>query len=206
MRLIKMLGLAMVAVIAATAFIGASSASAILCKTNENPCAAGNQYPSHTTVLVSSPAVKIQGTFGAVLCASHATLLYEGIKDGKLFGILTLLDWTSCKVCSPVTTTALGSFDDEATGGGNGRLLPLNTAILLKDCPFGAHCTVLAINGTTALTLTGGTINGTAQITANTQMSVHGGFACGSKAELVTEKPYIVLSVNGATTGSIFWE
>ena len=203
MRLIKMLGLAMVAAIAAMAFIGAGSASAVLCKANESPCKTANQYPVPSTILVSSPAVLLKGSVN-VLCASHATLVHETVDTGGiLLGTFTLLDWTNCTGCKKVTTIKLGKWDDKAIGGGNGDLLPLGVEVLLQECPFGLDCTAKSIDGTTLLTLDGGTVNGTAKGLANTTVALSGGL-CGTTGEWVTEEPYLVLSVNGVASGSIF--
>jgi hypothetical protein len=66
MKPMKMFGLALVAVIAAMAFIGAGSASAVTaCKVNKNPCPTGEEYKSGTIV-----KAKLLGTEEAVL---HAT-------------------------------------------------------------------------------------------------------------------------------------
>ena len=45
MRLTKMLGLAMVAAIAAMALIGAGTASATLCKVQQSPCPSSESIP-----------------------------------------------------------------------------------------------------------------------------------------------------------------
>lgn len=198
-----MLGIAMVAAVAAMAFIGAGTASATLCKVNQTPCQAANQYPAHSTVLVSSKSVLLTASFATVHCESHATLLHEGIKGGELFGTISDLLFTNCETCTKVTTTTQGTFDDKATGGGNGTILPLNTVVLLQNCPFGLDCTAKAINGTTSLGLDGGTINGTAKGLANTTVATSG-FGCGSTGTWKTTQPYIVLSVNGSAVGSIF--
>jgi hypothetical protein len=51
MKSIKMLGLAVVAALALTAVVGASSASAmILCKTNSYTCSESNRYPAGTVI------------------------------------------------------------------------------------------------------------------------------------------------------------
>jgi hypothetical protein len=204
MRFIKMLGFAMVMAIAAMAFIGAGSASATLCLVNKTPCPAGSQYPVPSTILISSGAVKITGSV-TVLCASHITLVHEKTDTGKkLLGSFKLLDWTNCTGCTKVTTTALGTWDDQPIGEtGNGQLLPLNVTILMQECPFGLDCTMKSTNGTTELTLDGGTINGSAQGLANTTLTSSGGL-CGTTAKLVTELPYVVLSVNSFTSESIF--
>jgi hypothetical protein len=211
MRLLKMLGLAMVAAAAVTAFLGAGTASAVLCKVNQSPCSAGNQYPVPTTILVKSSAVKLTGSIN-VLCESEATLKHEKTEGSKLLGTITALTWPHCtEGCSEATTTSVppGTFDDEATGGGNGKLLALNVTVLLKGCPFGIECTAKAINGTTFLTLDGGAIGSTALGLASTEVSVSGGGGlCGTKGKWETEAghPYVVTEVNGSKTGSIFQE
>lgn len=212
MRLIKMLGLAMVAAIAAMAFLGAGSASAVLCKTNESPCSKANEYPLPTTVLVSSPEVTLSATqIGVnVVCASHATLVHEKVEAGKLLGKFSLLDWTNCTGCKKVTTTALGTFDDERdTSGvqGDGKLFPLGTTVSLEECPLGAKCVAKAISGTTELLLNGGTVGptGTATGKAATKVALSG-FGCGTTGTWTTNKPYVALEVNGVAGGELFQE
>ena len=208
MRLIKMLGLAMVAALAIMAFVGAGSASAMLCKVNESKCAkAENQYPEHTTILALSTATKLKATFGSALCHSHVTILEEKDSAGVLSGTITSLVWSSCTGCNPVETTSaspVGKFKGEATGSGNGKLFPENVTVLLKNCALGAECTAKSTNGTTSLALTGGTIGGTATATANTSVTLSG-FGCGT-GTWETEQPYVVTEVNGSKTGSVFVE
>lgn len=196
MRYLKILTLAMVAAIAAMAFIGAGTASAKLCK--DKACTGVWQTP--TTILVSSPEAKLTASFATVTCESHATLVHEKNEGNILTGPITLLDWTNCKGCTAVETTTNGTFDDKATGEGNGELLPLNTVVLLKGCPLGAECTASATNGTTSLGLDGGSIGttGTALGLANTSVTVKG-FGCGSTGTWKAEKPYVVLLVKDST-------
>ncbi len=206
MRYLKILTLAMVAAIAAMAFIGAGTASAKLCK--DKACTGVWQTP--TTVLVSSPETKLTASFATVTCESHATLVHEKNEGGKLLGSITLLDWTNCKGCTTVETTANGTFEDEATGEGNGKLHPVGTVVLLKNCPLGAECTASS-NSETFLTLDGGTFNGsgtgTAVGLANTKVAVKG-FGCGTSGTWKAEKAYAVLLVKDSTgdytEGSIF--
>lgn len=215
MKLVKLFGLAMIAAVAAMAFIGAGTASAMLCKRAESPCLSANEYKPSTTVLVSSEATKLTASFATVVCKSHATLVHEGLNANKeLFGRFTLLDWTGCTGCTEVTTTALGTFRDKLTTPGNGELLPEGTTVLLKNCPLGAECTARA-NNETKLLLKGGTFGQageTAEATANTKVAVSG-FGCGTTGTWVTEtgKPYRVLLVQGSgeadlTTGELFEE
>jgi hypothetical protein len=204
MKLIKTFSLAIVIAIGTMAFIGASSASATLCKVNENPCSAANQYPEHTTVLMATTE---KGTFKGnfvMECDTHATWLYEGTgAEGKLLGKITLLDWSGCNACTSITTLEpLPTFDDEAIGGGNGKAIVLNTAIKLSGCPLGSTCKFSMKEA--ALTFTGGTINGTAHLTAKEDPVLVEGFGCGS---LTTWSALFgITAVNGSTTGSIFLE
>jgi hypothetical protein len=201
-----MLGLAMVAAIAAMAFIGAGTASATLCKVNQSPCVAANQYPTPSEVLVESKGVKLSGSL-TVSCESEGTLKHEATSGKKLTGTFTKLVWTNCTGCTKVTTTNLGTFDDEATGSGNGTLLPLNVTVLLQGCPLGLDCTATSTNGTTLLGLDGGTIGGTAAGLASTTVGLSGGL-CGSTGTWTTgaTTPYVVTAVNGSKTGSLFLE
>jgi hypothetical protein len=198
MKLIKMFGLAVVAATALMAFAGVGTASATLCKVNEKPCAAGNQYPAHTTLLAVSTSAVLSGNL-SVTCESHVTLLHEGIKSGKLFGKVTLLDWTNCKGCSPVTTTALPTFEDEATGGGNGLITFGTTLVELKNCLGFATCKAEATGA--KLTLTGGAV-GTANAKATNVPVKISGFGCGTTG--TWNATYTLTAINGSKSGSVF--
>lgn len=196
MKYLKIFTFACVTTLAIMVCISVGTASAKLCK--DLSCT--GKWITPTTLLVSSPEVKLIASIGTVKCESHATLVHEGEKNGMLFGKITLLDWTNCKVCGTVETITNGTFEDEAIGAGNGKLYPLNTAVLLKNCPLGAECTASA-NGTTALTLDGGLINSAVNPAlglANTSVAMKG-FGCGSSATWKAEKPYDVLLVEDST-------
>jgi hypothetical protein len=215
MRLIKMLGLAAVTAIAAMAFLGAGTASATLCKAKESPCSAANQYPEHTTIVVLSKNAILKGngfSGTTVECHSEATLLHEVTHTSGtwyLLGKVTSLVWSACKGCTSATTTTLPTFEDRATGSGNGEILLKNTTVKLSGCPLGASCVATAEDAT--MPLTGGTINGTAKGTANNIKVKMSGFGCGTEGTWNAGggsggEPYIVKSVNGLTTGSVFIE
>jgi hypothetical protein len=207
MRLIKMFSLAMVVAAAAMAVIGAGTASATLCKVNENFCSFANEYPVPTTILMSSPKIALVASFTTEF-ASHATLVHEGESEAKLIGKFTLLDWKNCSFCAEFTTTSLGKFKDDETFEGNGSFFPEGQVVLMKGCPFGAECTFRSITGKTVLNFDGGTIKGTALGLANTTVKVEGGSLCSASGTgtLRAETPYSVVSVNGSETGSIFLE
>ena len=102
MRLIKMFGLAAIAVGAFMAFLGATSASAItslekvvLCKVLQDPCLAANVVPSGTGLHTSSTDPILLGPSFNVLCASSQG---SGSTTTALaHGELTSLTWTTCK-------------------------------------------------------------------------------------------------------------
>jgi hypothetical protein len=78
-RLIKMFGLASIAVIVAMAFVGASSAMAtntVLCKANELVCAAPNVYTGHVEALSTHALLKASGI--EILC-KHSLILGEAL-------------------------------------------------------------------------------------------------------------------------------
>lgn len=115
MRLIKMFGLAAIAVAAVMAFVGVTSASAVtaleevvLCKVNTSPCPAGNDFPSGTVVhgelKAGTSAVLDAGVFGKIICTGSTTL---GTTTSLLVhGEITALAFTGCtfnnKSCSKV--------------------------------------------------------------------------------------------------------
>jgi hypothetical protein len=202
-----MFSLAAVVAVAAMAFIGVSSASATLCKVKQSPCEAANQYPVPSTIVFETVGEKatLAGSI-PVKCTSKATLVDEKEEGGKLFGSVTALTWTACEGCKEaLTQSPLPTFDDEATGEGNGLAFILNTLVKLVGCTiFNVTCEASAASAD--LKLTGGTIGttGTAVANANEDPVVLKGAGCGEKGTWTAK--YHIVSVNGATTGSIFEE
>lgn len=201
MKYAKMFGLAVVAAMALMAFVGAGTASATLCKVNETPCASGNQYPTHTTVKAHSNSAVLSGSL-EVTCESDVTLLHEGISGGELFGKVTSLTWSNCQgACSSATTnTPLPTFKDKALGKGNGALFISKTSVTLKGCFFFFTCIASAEKA--ELSLTGGTIGGTANANANNVPTTVEGSGCGTEG--TWNAKYTVTEVNGSKSGSIF--
>lgn len=201
MKLTKMFGLALVAAIAVMAIAGVGTASATLCKKNESPCAAANQYPVPTTIKGHAAKAVLTGTI-EVTCESDVTMVHEGEKNGKLFGKITSLTWSNCKGCSPVKTLEpFPTFDDEATGGGNGLVTVLNTVVELKSCLFFFTCKAEAAEAD--LKVTGGAV-GTASATATNVPTKVSGSGCGTTG--TWNAKYILTEVNGSKTGEIFQE
>lgn len=207
MKLTKMLGLAVVAAIAVMAFAGAGTASATtLCKVKENPCAAANQYPTHTTILALSTKAVLSGSL-PVTCHSHVTILVLEKGVLNVAGDITLLDWTSCKGCSPVTTTLLPSGTFMAVGSGGTITTTSATKVELKNC-LGLGITCKAEASNVSLKFNGGKVGSTANAKAeNVPVSLSGGL-CGTKGTWNAggegSEPYVVTEVNGSATGEIW--
>lgn len=212
MKYVKMLGLAMVAAIAAMALVGAGSASATtLCKVNTNPCPEASRYTTPITVLALSTEAVLSGSLN-VTCHSHVTVLVEN-NDGAnkpLLGKITLLDWTGCSGgCSSATTTQLPSGSLTALGSGNGTLTAGKTVVELKGCLGFATCVATATEP--KLEFNGGSIGSTASAKANNVPVTLSGFGCGSTGTWNAGgsnggKPYVVTSVGSSTSGGVFVE
>ncbi len=205
MKFIKMLGLAMVAAVAVMAFAGAGTASATLCKTQTSPCT--SEWPIGTEIAVKSTDAKLTGTL-ATDCESLAVLKHTKTEGKKLFGEIVSLTWSNCTNGCTATTTTLGKFDDEATGGGNGTILILGTVVVLKGCLGFATCTAEGKDVT--LSLTGGAV-GVAKGVADNQTVAISGFGCGTTGTWNAGgahggQPYVLESIAGKAEGSIFLE
>lgn len=100
MRLIKILGLGVVTAIAAMALVGAGSASAstVLCKNNELPCLAANQYASGTVFSAKATNALLDTSGTDVECGKSTTTLATSAQAGEpLLGEITGLTFESCK-------------------------------------------------------------------------------------------------------------
>lgn len=107
MKYIKILGLAAIAAMALTAFVGAGTASAaktVLCKANETPCSPANTYAAKTKIVAGLKAgtnakLKTEGGFvnPTVECTTSAV---EGetseIEGEPLKGKITVLSFGGC--------------------------------------------------------------------------------------------------------------
>lgn len=201
----KLLGLCMVGAIVAVAFVGASSASAtVLCKENKSPC--GSAWPEETTIVAESSKAVLLGSL-SVTCTSKVTVLAEKNLAGEITGKITSLTWSNCSGCTKVTTTKLPTGSLKATGSGNGTLLTTSeTVVLLENCPLGITCTAKATDA--SLTFNGGAIGTANSVASEVPVTLSGGFGCGSSGKWDAgssgSSAYIVKSVNGLTTGSIF--
>lgn len=222
MRLIKVFSLIALAAVAATALIGIGSASAsvkkvVLCKVNQTLCKAENLWAvdakGHLTIVALSSNAVLLASGLPVECHSEVTILAEKFTSAHITGKITALNWSNCKGCTSVATTVLPTGLLAHTSGGNGLLTTTsNTQVLLKGCTvFKVNC--LAEAATADLTFLGGTLGSTAQTHAHevpVTIKNHGGIGCPSSGKwdaqdgLGTSKSYIIKSINGITTGSVW--
>lgn len=209
MKFIKMLGLAGIAAIAVMAFLGAGTASATtLCKVAEKNCAAANQWGSEVTVVANSTSAVLTGSL-KVECASKIKMLTLELSGKPLKADVTELSWSGCKGgCSGAETTTLPTGSIEGSGTGTtGTIVAKGAVVKLTNClGIGATCTATAAEA--KLAFEGGKI-GTANAKANNVPVTISGFGCGTTGTWNAGggsggTPYVVTSVNGLTSGSIF--
>jgi hypothetical protein len=210
-----MFGLVALVVVAATAFIGAGSASAsvlksVLCKVNQELCKAENLWGKDVTIVANSAKAVLLGTL-PVTCKSSVTLLTEKEDEHLILGKITSLTWTNCEGCKEVTTTTLptGSLLTTANAAVATLDTTSKTVVLLKGCTiFNIECTATAEAGV-QLAATGGTIGGTAQTSASEVPVKLSGGLCGTEgkwdAGSAGSSPYVVSTVNGNASGSLFF-
>jgi hypothetical protein len=175
MKLIRMLGLAVVAAIAAMAFAGAGTAMAsgttALCKENVLTCPEAQRYPAGTVLEGLAVNPKLLGTFGGIFTGSvsceHSVV--AGTLDAKqgtpLTGTITSITFTgNCKstfggACT-VTTVKKGKLDLLWTAANLGTATSLGNEVKVScggfptiECTFGGEPKLHA-EGTTNKELT----------------------------------------------------
>lgn len=147
MRLVKMLGLAVVSAIAAMAFVGASSALATqntaLCKIDETPCSAENRWTElHAIAVNPTLLVPNQPNITCNESLAKATVLGLGTAPNAQIAHLTALTWTHClrnEVVCEVETRLLGLFKILRTAVGLAEVASEGTTVLVK-CGAFIHC------------------------------------------------------------------
>jgi hypothetical protein len=111
MKIIKMLGLAVVATVVATAFLGASSAAAhTICKSNHplDECPVGDRYTlpvEISSTLVSGTNAVLLSSVGNVTCKkSEVKGKITGNTGESVLGEITSVTFTECKLGSTACT------------------------------------------------------------------------------------------------------
>lgn len=177
MKLVRMFGPAAIAVVAAMAFIGASSASATaLCLNNEEPCAAGNVKLNWLLLAAKSAANGFLGGLFTQEChiEAHVHALSNVTHAPATIHITWLL-----KECSPCTTiTVTSTATVSASGGGNG-VFTGTLKKLSKGCPLGAECEFEGSG--VKFTALGSATNATVDMNIKLALVKGSAFLCGSE-------------------------
>jgi hypothetical protein len=128
-RYLKLMGLAALMAAALTAFLGASSASAVtLCKANENPCS--NDYAAGTTIsgsLVANTKAVLLSGIGNVECEeSTVSGKTSELSGSPLMGLIESLTFAKCLLGSTSCTVTVENLpylvSITASGSGNGTM------------------------------------------------------------------------------------
>jgi len=187
MKYVKMLGLAAVAAMALTAFVGAGTASAtVLCSTNTSPCPAGQKWPTGT---------QIEFTVTQNTSAGWLTTEAEEISTctgGKLKGEITNAGsateavkikvsedtWNGCTF--PTISLELGSLEvTNISGTSNGTIKMSSKFRFTMNTIFFGSCVYGSSTGIEFGTLTGGA-SGVAGINVIAVLGEGSGICCPS--------------------------
>jgi hypothetical protein len=160
MKHVKMLGLAVVAVVALTALLGAGSASAtVLCKTLPSKGVCGSKYPANTLFSAKATGATLETNTENVTCKTSSTAVKNTAESGSpLPGEVTSLSFGECTSSSNAacTVTSVGTPWTGSvawTSGGNGTLTVANGGARVScgfgflQCRFGAKSLSLEIQG-----------------------------------------------------------
>lgn len=200
MKYLKMLGLALIAAAALTAFVGAGTASATkgrLCSTATNPCNSPWAVGTHIDFsLKTGTSAKLTDTAGNTLdtCTFSTVTGFLTGNDGSTtpFGHITTLDWgTAATPCTVTTDTVqAGGLKISPTGSGNGSVAANAkievTVNVFSSCNYGVE------NGTSLGTINEG--KGTAVVFKANAVAkkLAGGFLCPETTKWVAE--YVLTS------------
>ncbi len=198
MKYLKLLGLTLAAALAATAIVGATSASAVvLCKENKSPCPEAQQYPSGTKIsaqLVAGTKAVLTGTLNVECSVSTVSGETTAKSGSPLPGKITGLTFKTCTTCPTVTAESLPyAASVTASGAGNGGLTVSNPKVKLSGC-FG-FATCIASAASVTLDVVGGN---PARVKAVKEPLTLSGFGCGSSGtwtaeyEITAPKPVFV--------------
>jgi hypothetical protein len=209
MKLSRTFGLALIAVVAAMAFIGAGTASAVTaCKVNTNPCPAGSEWTAGTAVkaeLVAGTVAELvaEGTPSVNCSVSKSEGKSTATSGSPLPGEITNLTFEKCATVGglvPCTVTTVNlPYSAEITANekvqGNGFLTVKSSG---KGNPGAAVVcgTVLNCTFTTAaakLSITGGT---SPKLDAEAIVLERSGSLCPTKATWTAH--YLVTTPNPA--------
>ena len=197
MKYVKILGLAAVAAMALTAFLGAGSASAtVLCKTTSTPCGAGWIY-SGPLVLSKDPGTTpiLESTGGTIedTCTEAETsgeITNAGGASSTVVGSVEHLSFNNCTNTTTVTVET-GTLELHHISGTDNGTVTASGAFAVDITFAGVTCTYGVGNGIDLGTFTGGK-PATMDVNAVVPKKA-GGFLCPSdsvwKANYVVTTP-----------------
>jgi hypothetical protein len=195
MKSIRMLGFAIAAALAATAFIGAGSASAtVLCKAAQADCTPANTYPAETEIGAQATSLTFHTSIIDIKCTSSGLEAVTEAEAGTPLDLLARLTFGGCATpggssCSVEMAPGLGGVYETAiawTSGNNGTLLEAFPRTNV-NCTGGIICTYSSVPGGTKFAVTGGN---PATVTA-------------SKVALAAEGPFCPASTTVSVTYTV---
>jgi hypothetical protein len=131
-----MLGLAMVAAVAAMAFVGAGTASANETKltwcTNNNALCQGKDVLKLITAKATNPV--LLGNLNQECETSTTMTTEESATTTTISGVVDELTFETCKPCTTITTTP--PYKSSITGS----TMTSSGSATFKNCPFGINC------------------------------------------------------------------
>ncbi|MGN6275765.1 MAG: hypothetical protein ACTHNP_07525 [Solirubrobacterales bacterium] len=204
MKYLKMLGLAAVAAMALTAFLGASSASATtICTQTETPCAAANQYTttqdneieatleSGTTATLRNTEGSIHDTCNTSTVKGHTT--NAGGSAATVVGSITEIAFGGCTNTTTPNNAATCEMEvHNISGTDNGTMTVKGCTVAIVE--FGVTCKYGAGNGKDLGTITGGTM-GTIDVNGVVERIDSSSFICPETS--VWEAKYTITKPTG---------
>lgn len=204
MRNIKILGLCLLAALAAMAFVGAGTASATkLCSVNTSPCPAGNTYAKGTAIkaqLVPGGTSTMSSGFVNITC-TESTISGKTTSDGgagAVTGSISSVTWKNCTSgLGACTASALNTpWSAEVTGsGGNGTMTISGAGGKFTcggtTCEYSSSKASVSVSGGNPATIKASNISFS---------KIGGGFLCSSTAswsgtyEATAPKPLFIVS------------
>lgn len=204
MRNMKILGLGLLAALAAMAFLGAGTASATkLCSVNTSPCPAGNTYGKGTAIkaqLVAGTTSTMTSGFVNISC-TESTISGKTTSEGgagAVTGTISSVTWKGCTSgLGACTASALNTpWSAEVTGsGGNGTMSISGAGGKFTcggvTCEYSASKASVSVSGGNPATIKASNISFS---------KIGGGFLCSSTAawsgtyEATAPKPLFIVS------------
>ena len=197
MKYLKMVGLAAVAAMALMAFLGAGSAAgAVLCKTDTDPCEAGQDLAAGDSLTFSLKSVVVlKAAFSQVKCGSShlgTKITNTGGKGKEVDAEVTEFSLTECKCgerTAHITTTSTGSLRIDSAG----TVTSVDTRTTM-NCTGLASCIYGTVSGGTDIdTFTDSTdtgsaaeLDGSATLTWSSGTGDSGQFICAGFGDTAT--------------------